>query len=760
MHGGADRTAFVRIRLPYFVGSHQKWNIYKRLLRLSRDRMYRILAKQNVILKVLYDDLAHSNEYIIFEATMKKVFAIASKIKFDICKRHKNKLFRLRSHKKLPVVKITDTQKGSSNFKFTNYSAIEFNNKEIEVLNKGYKYNYIHDKTQDFKQLCVQLEAVTLRQYVHSNVKKELGVTLSNYNRKAHKRSDFADVVKDIRDKLTANNLIVTPIDKGGGIAIIEKDKYINKVEQFCGSNDFKVTDKDPTSSKQKEIRSVLNKHSVMIKEMFNVTVTSLINMNPSLPHLYALIKAHKEGHPIRPIISSCNSATAKLSKLLAKNLKNFIDFVPTYTVRNSVEFADRVSKLVISNDHIMASLDICNMFTNIPVSEAKTRILEYLKDSKKISPEQRQCLLELINIAVDETSFKFNGRIYSMNGLPMGNNISPFLADLFLHDYEVTIHASPHARHIVCWERYVDDVFLIWNGSVSQLHEFHEYVNSLHHKLSFTLEIGKNASINYLDLTLQISTQGIEFGIYHKATSKDIIIPYDSNHHIQHKLSVFHCLFQRLNKIPLTKYAYNIEYNRILTLARDNGYPVGVVLGICNRIKKELMYRLAYKTLAKETPELGYISINYFPDMRLIRKLQNIFKKYHIKLAFKNSNVGHMIINNNLDKQDILQKSGVYQLKCLKCNAIYIGETGRQIKTRIKEHKKDYVRSNMGRHLNTMNHKLDEDDIRILHHTSKGLLQSTWEAYEIEKCFRKNKELCLNDRIVPVADRLYRFVL
>ena len=36
-------------------------------------------------------------------------------------------------------------------------------------------------------------------------------------------------------------------------------------------------------------------------------------------PRIYGLIKLHKDNHPIRPIISFCNSPTYNLSKFLCK---------------------------------------------------------------------------------------------------------------------------------------------------------------------------------------------------------------------------------------------------------------------------------------------------------------------------------------------------------------------------------------------------------------------------------------------------------
>ena len=47
---------------------------------------------------------------------------------------------------------------------------------------------------------------------------------------------------------------------------------------------------------------------------------------------------------------------------------------------------------------------------------------------------------------------------------------------------------------------------------------------------------------------------------------------------------------------------------------------------------------------------------------------------------------LGKMLINNKpkIDKNTL---SGVYEIQCKECDAIYIGQSGRKFKIRLKEH-------------------------------------------------------------------------
>ena len=65
-----------------------------------------------------------------------------------------------------------------------------------------------------------------------------------------------------------------------------------------------------------------------------------------------------------------------------------------------------------------------------------------------------------------------------------------------------------------------------------------------------------------------------------------------------------------------------------------------------------------------------------------------------------------------------------------------------------------------MGRHLKMCNHNLDEENVKVLHRTIKSRVQLTWEAYEIERCFRNPNVECLNDKIPSIYNPLYRHAL
>lgn len=87
---------------------------------------------------------------------------------------------------------------------------------------------------------------------------------------------------------------------------------------------------------------------------------------------------------------------------------------------------------------------------------------------------------------------------------------------------------------------------------------------------------------------------------------------------------------------------------------------------------------------------------------------------------------------------------SGVYELKCADCSAVYIGQSGRKISTRVKEHKSQFnkfkdtdilvTKSAVGKSPYNIP---SEDNIRTVHTCDKGKQVDLLENLEINKAFK-----------------------
>ncbi len=89
-------------------------------------------------------------------------------------------------------------------------------------------------------------------------------------------------------------------------------------------------------------------------------------------------------------------------------------------------------------------------------------------------------------------------------------------------------------------------------------------------------------------------------------------------------------------------------------------------------------------------------------------------------------------------DSVDESQKPGVYRIPC-ECGLVYIGETGRNLSKRLKEHKTnceeaELDKSAVAKHAWTYDHRIKWDEANILAMDSHRFSRKMRESIEIEK--------------------------
>jgi hypothetical protein len=109
-----------------------------------------------------------------------------------------------------------------------------------------------------------------------------------------------------------------------------------------------------------------------------------------------------------------------------------------------------------------------------------------------------------------------------------------------------------------------VDDIFLIYAQRKTNIDEALATFNKQQPTIKFIVEKELHNSISFLDLSIHLKEKEFEFTIYRKPTETDIIIPDDSCHPHEHKISNINYLMNRINIYPITKEAKEKELNII----------------------------------------------------------------------------------------------------------------------------------------------------------------------------------------------------
>ena len=87
-------------------------------------------------------------------------------------------------------------------------------------------------------------------------------------------------------------------------------------------------------------------------------------------PTLKAQLKLHKAVNPVRPVINNRNAPSYKAAKKLNRTLQQHLNLDNHYTIVNSTNLAEDLTKLSINKNHRLITLDIKDLYVNIPISE------------------------------------------------------------------------------------------------------------------------------------------------------------------------------------------------------------------------------------------------------------------------------------------------------------------------------------------------------------------------------------------------------
>ncbi|KYM96621.1 hypothetical protein ALC62_12713, partial [Cyphomyrmex costatus] len=248
---------------------------------------------------------------------------------------------------------------------------------------------------------------------------------------------------------------------------------------------------------------------------------------------------------------------------------------------------------------------------------------------------------------------------------------------------------------------------------------------NNYHPRLQFTLEVGNNR-LNFLDVTLIKNNNFIMYDWYQKPTSSGRYLNYFSQHHFTHKIGVIVSLVDRVLHLSHPMY-HEQNFDKIIKILIQNGYPLKLIFDtIKRRIHKKIdIYKNSNKINNNDNNSNNKIKYNYFTIpyiSNMSNKIKNYFNKCDtFKLAYKGINRLDRIVKVQKDKlQTMLHSNVVYKISCGDCDATYVGQTKRTLKTRITEHRNHInwntqQKSVITEHRLNFSHEFDWDNVEIL---------------------------------------------
>ena len=233
---------------------------------------------------------------------------------------------------------------------------------------------------------------------------------------------------------------MVLTADKGVSMVVMDREDYEKKSEELLSQSTYRVLPSDLTTKQKHKLIALLK--TINAEGGINDHIyRRLYPTGASTPKYYGLPKVHKEGVPLRPIISSRGAVTYESAKELSRIIKSLVGRSPHH-VHNTQDFIQSVEGIQLQENECIISYDVNSLFTSIPIVPIITIIKKHPEQDKDLHLRTNMtvnhicCLLEF---CLKNTYFQFKGRYYEQtDGAAMGSPISPIVANLCMEDLEV----------------------------------------------------------------------------------------------------------------------------------------------------------------------------------------------------------------------------------------------------------------------------------------------------------------------------------
>lgn len=283
-------------------------------------------------------------------------------------------------------------------------------------------------------------------------------------------------------------------------------------------------------------------------------------------------------------------------------------------------------------------------------------------------------------------------------------------------------------------WLRYVDDIVVVVPKK-KNLKEELKKLNSVHGNIELTIEEEKDQKMAFLDTCIVRTETCFKFKVFRKPTNKEDYVHFYSGHNERTKSGIVIGFFLRAFRICDKEYLKE-EFEHIYETFEKLKYPKGFLIK-----QKEKAERIMKRNSGKKDEEKRkdkvtkrWISI---PNSKKAEVISRTLEKSNIKVATNAGRKVQEIVTRKQQKTDINEeKSVVYEIPCKGCDQSYVGETGRGVDVRLKEHRNDVkfhrVSNAIVLHIDKCDHLPDWERTRLLEKNIKKSTRKMLEAAHI----------------------------
>lgn len=336
-------------------------------------------------------------------------------------------------------------------------------------------------------------------------------------------------------------------------------------------------------------------------------------------------------------------------------------------------------------------------------------------------------------------------------SGVCIGSQVAPLLCDIFLAMCGRAIQKVLKDTRIAGIFRYVDDFLILSTTKINEkedgcLNTTMTLFQQSCLGLNFTYETPVDDSIRFLDLALTFKTGHVCWK--YQARSGKAFLPFESEHSKNVKQAVaISALTASLKKScpHQVQQSFDTQMSRL----HNAGYPKPMMASICEKICRTIKTNKATSQQTKK-PRPPFVVIPYIHGVT--HKLKKIANRQNVQVICSAPNKAYSMcrkINqvpiNTKEKCNTrhrtqyapCEKEVIYHIP-LTCGRFYIGQTGRCINDRAREHAANLRNlagpGHLAAHCRTCLCTAELDNLHIMGHHRNRVAREVLEALAIDE--------------------------
>ena len=305
-----------------------------------------------------------------------------------------------------------------------------------------------------------------------------------------------------------------------------------------------------------------------------------------------------------------------------------------------------------------------------------------------------------------------------------MGSSVSVVVAEIVMQNIEESA-LSTCRQTIPLWLRYVDDTFTAVRHD--EIDAFHHHLNEQNTDIQFTREVEENGKLPFLDCLVSRDDNSLRTTVYRKPTHTDRLLDESSYNPTSHKATTIRTLTRRAQLVCNTTDSLSDENKYLNRVFSKNNYNEDFIQRNTHRpttttattttttTTSTTTTAAAATTTTTTTTTTTEANDNATPTTTatipyikgISENISRILQPFIIRVTHKPITTLRRLLTTVKDKDEPRNRQGaVYKINCSDCHASHIGESGRNLTTRLTEHKRATSKGDVNNHI-TEHHRL-----------------------------------------------------